>query len=169
VGTDYKLNAHLKARPFRTEHRVVSQGYLLYSVKSKLKPEFQGLKGSEIRDRKLAGEQMTDLIEVPEFAFTGDTTIGFAHLPENADVLRAKVLVMELTFVDDRISKEDAKERGHMHIQDLVDNAHLFQNEAILLIHFSARYNERTILQELDARLPADLRSRCVPLLNGFK
>lgn len=54
----------LPCEPLVDAHAAAWQGYLLYSVKSKLKPEFQGLKGSEIRDRKLAGEQMTDLIEV---------------------------------------------------------------------------------------------------------
>jgi len=154
--------------PFKTFHRVVSQGYLLYSIREKLKPELQGLPSNEIRKRKLAGEEVTRVTEVPEVAFTGDTTSAFIHYPANTDVLSARVLIMELTFLDDTISADQAKERGHMHIQDLVDNADMFQNEAILLIHFSARYREADILASLDERLPPDLRRRCIPLLNGF-
>ena len=42
------------------------------------------------------------------------------------------------------------------------------QNEAILLIHFSARYTAAQILELLDERLPPALRSKCTPLLAGF-
>ncbi|GFH16614.1 uncharacterized protein HaLaN_13063 [Haematococcus lacustris] len=60
-----------------------------------------------------------------------------------------------------------AKEKGHMHIADFIAHAHRFQNEAILLIHFSARYKRSHILSALNI-LPPNLRSRCVPLLNGY-
>lgn len=39
---------------------------------------------------------MTDVEEVPEVAFTGDTTAEFLTDPGNADVLRAKLLIMEV-------------------------------------------------------------------------
>ncbi len=42
------------------------------------------------------------------------------------------------------------------------------QNEAILLIHFSARYSRARILALLDERLPPALRAKCTPLLAGF-
>jgi ribonuclease Z len=34
---------------------------------------------------------------------------------------------MELTFIDDRVSVEDARAKGHMHIADFVANSHRFQ------------------------------------------
>lgn len=43
------------------------------------------------------------------------------------DVLRAKLLIMELTFLDDDVTVEEAREKGHMHIADFVANAHRFQ------------------------------------------
>lgn len=44
------------------------------------------------------------------------------------------------------------------------------QNEAILLIHFSARYSATSIRRLLEERLPEGLRERCTPLLlSGFK
>ena len=42
------------------------------------------------------------------------------------------------------------------------------QNEAILLIHFSQRYSAEAIVRHLDETLPAGLRSRCTPLLQGY-
>ena len=38
-----------------------------------------------------------------------------------------QLLIMELTFIDDRVSVEAARARGHMHIADFVANAHRFQ------------------------------------------
>lgn len=61
-----------------------------------------------------------------------------------------------------------ARERGHMHVTDLVVHAHKFHNEAILLIHFSPRYKRQEILQALDTNLPPALRAKCIPFLNGF-
>jgi ribonuclease Z len=42
------------------------------------------------------------------------------------------------------------------------------QNEAILLIHFSARYKRSEIVTLLNTWLPPALKAKCVPLLNGF-
>lgn len=61
-----------------------------------------------------------------------------------------------------------ARERGHMHVTDLVMHAHKFHNEAILLIHFSPRYKKQEILAALDTNLPPALRAKCIPFLNGF-
>ena len=43
------------------------------------------------------------------------------------------------------------------------------QNEAILLIHFSARYSRDRIKDLLDAKLPPELREKCTPMLEGFR
>ena len=45
----------------------------------------------------------------------------------------------------------------------------LGQNEAIVLIHFSARYKRQEIIDALNTWLPPSLRAKCVPLLNGFE
>lgn len=67
------------------------------------------------------------LVQEPAIAFTGDTQIEFADLAGNSPVFRAKLLIMECTFVDDSVDVAQAKERGHTHILDLVKYAHKFQ------------------------------------------
>ncbi|KAF8642651.1 hypothetical protein HU200_067333 [Digitaria exilis] len=42
-------------------------------------------------------------VSTPEIAFTGDRTSDFILDPDNADVLGAKILVVESTFLDDSI------------------------------------------------------------------
>ena len=139
------MNKLFEIAPFRTRHPVPSQGYVVYGTKQKLKPAYAGLSGPEIKRLRDDGEQVTDKVEVPEVAFTGDTTGDWIDDPANADALRAKLLIMECTFIDDAVSKQDAERFGHTHIDDIVARADKFQNEAILLIHFSARYKAEEV------------------------
>lgn len=161
------LNQHL-VRPFRTVHVVPSQGYLVYSRKNKLRPEFHGASQQDIVAAKRSGTRITDTIETPEVAFTGDTSIDFVTLPGNDDVFRARLLIIECTFLDDAVDRAGARARGHMHVDDLAEHADKLQNEAILLIHFSARHKPQEVLDALDSRLPPALRSKCYPFLEGF-
>ena len=53
-------------------------------------------------------------------------------------------------------------------LDEVVERAALFENEAVLMTHFSARYKAREVVAALDARLPSGLRERVTPLLFGF-
>ncbi|GAQ80583.1 tRNAse Z1 [Klebsormidium nitens] len=167
IGEELRLSGELFVKPFRTYHVVPSQGYVVYSRRQKLKKEFVGLPGPEIGRLRKSGVEITDVEEVPEVAFTGDTTAEFLTDPGNADVLRAKLLIMEMTFIDDSSTVEHARKWGHTHIDEVVPLAHLFQNEAILFIHFSARYRRKDILEAIE-RLPPGFREKVTPLLERF-
>ncbi len=78
-----------------------------------------------------------------------------------------RVLILEVTFLDDRVSVEKCRDRGHIHLDEIIERADLFRNRAILLTHFSARYRAKDIVRILDERLPAHLRERVTPLLPG--
>ncbi len=54
-------------------------------------------------------QEITHHVVVPELAFTGDTTVDFITDPANEEVFRARLLIMECTFLDDEMSVEDAK------------------------------------------------------------
>uniref|UniRef100_A0A0D9VDP3 Metallo-beta-lactamase domain-containing protein n=1 Tax=Leersia perrieri TaxID=77586 RepID=A0A0D9VDP3_9ORYZ len=150
VGEEYEIRRDLKVKAFRTYHVIPSQGYVIYTVKQKLKPEYLGLPGNEIKRLKLS---------VPEIAFTGDTVADFILDPDNADVLKARILVVESTFVDDSVTIEHAREYGHTHLFEILNQFDKLENKAIVLIHFSARYTA----EEIDAainKLPPSFRSR---------
>lgn len=167
IGEEYELRRDLKVRAFKTYHTIPSQGYVIYSVKQKLKQDYLGLPGSEIKRLKLSGVEITNTVTTPEVAFTGDTMSDFILDPDNADVLKAKILVMESTFLDDSVSIEHAREYGHIHLFEIVNHSEKFENRAILLIHFSARYTT----EEIDAaisRLPPSFRSRVYALKEGI-
>jgi ribonuclease Z len=61
---------------------------------------------------------------VPEVAFTGDTSGELFERPGAEDIYRAKLLIVECTFVDESVTWEQARERGHIHVTDLVMHAH---------------------------------------------
>lgn len=162
-GEEWRTPKGYLVRPFRSLHRVPCQGYGIWSARNKLKPEYHGLSGHQIRDLRLSGVPVSDEILKPELAFTGDSLI---EVVDNEEVVRtARVLVMEVTFVDDRVTVEQCRQKGHIHIDEVAERADLFENEAILLTHFSARYKAAEIIEAMDKKLPKHLRERVTPLV----
>ncbi|KAF5202700.1 Nuclear ribonuclease z [Thalictrum thalictroides] len=170
VGDTYELRNDLVVRSFRTHHVIPSQGYVVYSIRKKLKKQYAHLimKGKQIEKLKKTGVEITDTILSPEMAFTGDTTSDFLLDPRNADALRAKVLVTEATFLDGGISIEHARQHGHTHLFELMEHAQWFRNKAILLTHFSSRYKKEDI-GEAVSKLQAKVSAKVVALTEGFK
>ncbi|KAJ4957386.1 hypothetical protein NE237_024497 [Protea cynaroides] len=167
VGEEFQLRKDLKVRAFKTYHVIPSQGYVVYSVRHKLKQEYIGLSGNEIKSLKLSGVEITYTITFPEIAFTGDTMSDFIADPDNVDALRARILVMESTFLDNAMTVENARDYGHTHLSEIINYADKFENKAILLIHFSARYRVDEI-QSAVSSLPPPLSGRVFALTEGF-
>ncbi len=164
-GEELTLPRGLKVRPFETYHRGVSQGYALWRTVRKLRPEFVGLPGEQIRQLRAAeGVQVTEQREVLELCYTGDTT---ADVLQHEEVRTARRLIMEATFLDDKVTVEHARKLGHLHLDELAARADELENEAILLMHFSARYGDKAITRALDRALPQELRDRVMALLPG--
>ncbi len=164
-GDAVELGGGWVARPFRSPHRVACQGYALCRRRTRLRPELAGLDEDAIRRRRLDGEQVSEETESVEVAFTGDT------LPEVIEreplVRAARLLILECTFLDDRVSVEKARNSGHVHLDELIPRLPQLGCEALLLTHFSARYSNSQITSILKKRLPASFAERAVPLLEG--
>jgi ribonuclease Z len=164
-GEEHALPNQMLLRPFRSPHSAPCQGYGIWSRREKLLPAFRDLPGEELGRLRRAGETLTRVLETPELAFTGDTLVDVL---EREEVVRtARVLILECTFVDDRVSVADCRAKGHVHLYELAERAELLRNEAVLLTHFSARYRAHEIVAALDHHLPPDLRRRVVPLLGA--
>lgn len=142
-------------------------GYVIYTVKQKLKAEHVGLPGKEIKALRESGVEVSETVRISEVAFTGDTTSGFFLDEANEDVLHAKLLIMESTFLDDSTSVEDANKYGHMHLFEVLAHADKFKNKDILFIHFSARYQQEDICKAIE-NIPAPLQGRVHALTEGF-
>lgn len=54
-------------------------------------------------------QEIQDVHVVPEVAFTGDTTIEFLECDGADSALSAKLLIMELTYLEDTFTPEEAQ------------------------------------------------------------
>jgi ribonuclease Z len=162
-GEDVQLRRGLRARAFHSPHRAPCQGYVIYDEREKLLPELASASSEELVQRRREGLPITATASTPELAFTGDTVIEGVLGCD--DALRAKRLMIEVTFLDERVPAEKSHAMGHVHLDDIVEHAQAFENEALLFTHFSARYGPREIVRLLDERLPPSLRERVTPLL----
>lgn len=166
-GEEHALQKDLLLRPFRSHHRAPCQGYGLWRRRRKLRREFEGLAQQTIQQlrRERGPEGLTEEHEELELAFTGDTRIEV--LETSPELLQARVLVIECSFLDDRVPVERAREMGHVHLDEIIARAEEFENEALLLTHFSERYSSAEIERLLQRRLPEGLRRRVTPLIEG--
>jgi ribonuclease Z len=114
----------------------------------------------EIRHRKETGEDPTEERHELLVSFTGDTQIEF--LDVSPEVREAKILAMEVTYMDDRKPVSAAREWGHTHLDELIPRLDSIKSEKILLIHSSARYSLEEIRTILEKRLPERERDRVI-------
>jgi ribonuclease Z len=164
-GDEHAVRPGLVAIPFRSPHRVPCIGYALWEERKKLKAELQGLDGDRIRELKQSGQEVTERVRAPIVAFTGDSLIEVVE--REAVVREAKLLIMEVTFVDDRVSVAQCRDKGHIHLDEVIERADLFQNQAILFTHLSARYRAEEARAIVEQRLPPSLKERVTLLLAG--
>ncbi len=143
---------------FATKHTVPSVGYVVWDRRRKLKSEFHGLEGSQIRDLKLAGTDVTAEVRSPLVCYVGDSAP--AGLDGYPPVFEAQILITELTFFRPEHRKEKIHKFGHTHLDDLIERADRFKNELIIAAHFSTRYEDRQVKAAVDQRMPESLRSR---------
>jgi len=162
-GDELALRGDLIVRAVRTFHPVPSLGYLIVRRVAKLKPELVGKTGPEIAARRRAGEDVTSYEERLELAYATDTLVSaLDHAPE---LLQARVLIVECTFLDERKSLEAARAGCHIHLDELVERADRFANEHVVMMHFSQLYRPDEIAWILDARVPPALRAKITPFV----
>jgi ribonuclease Z len=157
-GDSHHLGHGLWVRAFRTHHTVPSLCYQFFRRVSKLRPEYLELPPQEIGRRRKAGEDLFDEVEHLELAYATDT---LSRVLETAPtLLDSKVLILECTFIDAKRTVQDAQERSHIHLDEIFARADRFQNEALVLMHFSQAYSPDEVHATIQARVPENLRER---------
>lgn len=162
-GDEVPLRGDLFVRAVRTFHPVPALGYLLVRRVAKLRPELRGLSGQEIAARRQAGEAVSVPEARLELGYATDTLVtALDHAP---DLYEARVLLMECTFLDERKSLDAARAGCHIHLDELIERADRFHNEAIVMMHVSQLYQPNEVAAILDRRVPRELRARIVPFV----
>ena len=157
-GDEIELSREHVVTPFKTKHTVPSVGYVVWDRRRKLKEELRGLPQDEIRDIRLSGEEVTTEVRVPLLCYTGDTApAGLDSFPA---VYQSQVLITELTFYRPEHRKEKIHKFGHTHLDDIIERAEKFENELVIVAHFSTRYHERQLEKAVNKRVPKSLKDR---------
>ena len=157
-GDEVELSREHVVTAFATKHTIPSVGYVVWDRRRKLKPELAGLSGEQIRDRRLAGEEVTTEVRVPLVCYVGDSAP--AGLDNYPPVYAAQVLITEMTFFRPEHRKEKIHKFGHTHLDDILERGEKFKNELIILTHFSTRYHEKQLQAVVEQKFPPALRER---------
>jgi ribonuclease Z len=160
-GRSVMLRNDLELKVLPGRHRVPTVGYLFSEIKRKLKDEFLGLPGEEIAAMRSKGVEVTRREETPLLAYPGDC--GPAIFEAAPELFQARVLLIECSFLKPE-DRDRARDYEHLHLQDFLERAALFQNEVIVLTHFSQRDRVAEIREALRA-LPETLARRVMPFL----
>jgi ribonuclease Z len=158
AGEEIALSRDHVVTAFATSHTIPSLGYLVWERRFKLKDEYHGLAGDQIRDLRLSGVAVTREVRTPILAYTGDTSP--AGLDAYPPVFQAKVLITEMSFIRPNHRREKIHKFGHMHLDDFVERADRFENELIICAHFSTRYHPQEVQRFVESKLPPRLRER---------
>lgn len=149
VGHTHEVRAH------RATHRVAARAFEFIELRHHLRPEFAGR--DDIVGLRRAGADVVEQYRHSLLFYTGDTDRGI--LEQSSALFSAEVLVIECTFVEDG-HQDRAEKYRHIHFDDIAAFADRFENQLIVLTHFSRRYSRAAIRDEIRRRCPEVLRDR---------
>lgn len=142
-GDTFLINKNaIRVRVFEMDHSVSCVGFGFSKVRSKLKEQYKGLKGSDIANLRKEGVEISEELEERVFVFCGDTT----HLlfEKVKDILLYPIVVVECSFIREE-EEEKAKESKHMLWKNLKPIILANPKTIFVLIHFSMRYSKAEI------------------------
>jgi len=155
-GDSIKLSKQHSVQVLPTVHRGPTVGYVVMQHTNKLKPEYEGIEGRELGRLRGEGVEITEARVSPMLAIPGDTQIEF--LLNNELARKAKVLVHEVTVWDEGFNNvEGCRRYGHTHIAEMVEHAHKFEGEALVLCHRSMRWTRKEIEAIARRRFPEEM------------
>jgi ribonuclease Z len=157
AGEEIRVGRNHVVRAHRATHRVPANAWEILEVRHHLKKELENLDGTELAALRQQGTEVAEIGLYPLLFYTGDTDRGL--LEQSDAIFRAEVLMIECSFIADGHEERAAMYR-HIHFDDIAEFADRFENECIVLTHFSRRYSRDEIVRELRRRCPAVLRDR---------
>jgi ribonuclease Z len=162
-GSRVFIRRDLSMACFSADHRVPTLAYVASEERRRLRPEHEALSREEIKTLAADGRDVAERVAIPLAAFSGDTSAAILDAAPK-DFFRAKVLLLECSFVEER-DRPRAAPFKHVHLDEIADRADLFENEVLLLTHLTLRTPPDLIRRLVQKRLPARLAARAVPFL----
>jgi ribonuclease Z len=156
-GDTARVDRKHAVRAHAATHRVPARAWEFLELRHHLKPAFAGLDGATLAGLRRGGQIVHDEVEYPILFYTGDTDRGI--LEQNEALFRAEVLMIECSFVGAQHHERAAKYR-HIHFDDIAEFAPRFENQLVVLTHFSRRYSRQEIRDTIRRRCPRSLIDR---------
>lgn len=157
AGDEVRFGRTHVVRAYAAPHRVAARAYELIERRHHLKEEFLDATGEEIGRLRSDGVQVDEEYRCPILFYTGDTDRGL--LESCGPMFKAEVLLIECSFLAEG-HQDRAEKYRHIHIDDIAGFADRFENELIVLTHFSRRYSREEIRDMVRRRLPLSLHER---------
>ncbi|MBX3373183.1 MAG: hypothetical protein KF817_05060 [Phycisphaeraceae bacterium] len=149
-GRDLEIKPNIVLRAIEVSHTIPALGFALVERRSKLRPEFAGLPQERLRQLRAEGVEITQVIEIPLIAYTGDTEFGpFLFRDEFS---RAATVICECTFVDPG-HRDRAAIGKHLHLDDIAKLIDVWEARTIILGHLSRRSHIGEIRRFLRSRI----------------
>ena len=157
-GQEIRVSRELVVTVHAVKHTVPALGYIVWERRNKLKEEYVGLSGEQIRDIRLTGVEVSAEHRFARLAYLGDSAIE--GLDECPQMYEAEILIMEMTFVTPNHRRELIRKMGHIHLDDVVARREQFRNKLVIAAHFSTRYHKRQVISTVEKALPDMLDGR---------
>lgn len=156
TGESVVLNGGVKISAFSTSHTVPSLGYFVWAERP------SQLMDCEVRCEAESNAPLSPIHTLdqntPLVCVTGDTSPPC--LDAHPAIYIARILIIEMTFVDPQHRRELVHKHGHLHLDDFVARHDRFQNELIIATHLTARSSPAQVRRCLQRAMPDSLQSR---------
>lgn len=128
---------------FECFHTVKCVGYGLIDIKKKLKKEYLGLKGQEIKKLREKGFEINETVEMPFFLYIGDTSKEVL-LNQQEQIKKYQTVMIECTFINDE-DESRANLTKHIHWNHISNFINENPTIIFILYHFSSKYKREYI------------------------
>jgi len=145
-----KIDVVLRGKDFVIEvincyHSIPCVGFGFIEKRRKLKSEYLNLPGKEIATLKKSGIDVSEIVDLNQFCFLGDTSKKI--LEKEWDILKKyKCIMIECTFIKED-DYEQAEKTKHIHWRDLETYVKENVDMMFILFHFSQRYKKSEIIE----------------------
>jgi len=156
-GESVKVRKDIRVRAAMASHSVPSAAWEVIETRRRIKPEYDGWSEDRIKDVRATGVEVSRALSSSLLFYTGDTDSRIFEL--SPELFRSKILMIECTFVASE-DRHRARQYRHIHLDDILDVARRFENETIILTHFSSKDRAAETRAAIESRLPASIRDR---------
>lgn len=160
MGLRYVKGQRWKVMVVRCDYIVVSIGYVFFIMMSKLKFEYQGLKGEEIKRLRMEGVEIMGEVEQFVFVFMGDIiVVVYEEGGEMDGFLKwgVRVVIMECSFLRESWEyREQVDKMKYIMWSDLERVVRRWFGVVWVVMYFSLRYEEGDVVSffgEMEERL----------------